>query len=78
MAYNRQNCVGSVSEDSVIINIKLNVKRVGNLYSSICAEDNIELADNKARKGKRNRYGVKKHDKYRAIDNFILYLSLRD
>ena len=52
------------------------MKRVNNLYPSIDAADNIELADKKARKCKRTRYGVRKHDQNKEIDNYALHLSL--
>ena len=52
------------------------MKRVSNLYPSIYAADNIELADKKARKCKRTRYGVRKHDQNKEIDNYALHLSL--
>lgn len=52
------------------------MKRVNNLYPLIYAEDNIELADKKARKCKRTRYGVRKHDQNKEIDNYALHLSL--
>ena len=52
------------------------MKRVNNLYPSIYAADNIELADKKARKCKRTRYGVRKHDQNKEIDNYVLHLSL--
>lgn len=52
------------------------MKRVNNLYPSIYAADNIELADKKARKCKRTRYGVRKHDQNKEIDNYALHLSL--
>lgn len=52
------------------------MKRVNNLYPLIYAEDNIELADKKARKCKRTRYGVRKHDQNKEIDNYSLHLSL--
>ena len=54
------------------------MKRINNLYYQICDQDNIELADDKARKCKRNKYGVKKHDEHRVVDNFILHLDLCD
>lgn len=37
------------------------MKRVGNLYRDIISVDNLKIADKKARKGKRNQYGVKQH-----------------
>ena len=52
------------------------MKRVNNLYPLIYAEDNIELADKKAGKCKRTRYGVRKHDQNKEIDNYALHLSL--
>ncbi len=54
------------------------MKRINNLYHRIYAEENIELADNKARKCKRTRYGVKKHDQNKDWDNFMLMLTLRN
>ena len=38
------------------------MKRFGKLFDHICSLDNLELADQKARKGKGNRYGICKHD----------------
>ena len=52
------------------------MKRVNNIHPSIYAADNIELADKKARKCKRTRYGVRKHDQNKEIDNYALHLSL--
>ena len=52
------------------------MKRINNVYDKICDLDNIEKADNKARKCKRKQYGVIKHDKNRAEDNFDLFLDL--
>ena len=37
------------------------MKRIGNIYDKISSIENLELADNKARKGKLKSYGVKKH-----------------
>ena len=52
------------------------MKRINNVYDKICDLDNIEKADNKARKCKRKQYSVIKHDKNRAEDNFDLFLDL--
>lgn len=54
------------------------MKRINNLYPRIYAEENIAIADNKARKCKRTRYGVRKHDENKELDNFLLHMSLRD
>ena len=42
------------------------MKRIGNLYDQICTLENLELADEKARRGKLRSHGVKKHDKNRT------------
>ncbi len=54
------------------------MKRLNNIYPKIYDIKNIELADNKARKGKQNTYGVKIHDENRDLDNRILHLDLRN
>lgn len=48
------------------------MKRVGNLYETVCSLENLKLADEKARKGKLRSHGVLKHDKNR--DENILKL----
>ena len=44
------------------------MKRYGNLHSKLIRRENIELADNNARKGKSN-IGIIEHDKHRKEDN---------
>jgi retron-type reverse transcriptase len=39
------------------------MKRIGNLFNEICKIENLQLADAKARKGKRYTHGVINHDK---------------
>ena len=51
-------------------------KRLNNLYDKICDLENIEEADNKARKCKRSQYGVVKHDKNRREENLDLHIKL--
>ena len=51
-------------------------KRINHLHEQICSRENIELADEKARKGKTNRYGVKKHDEHRKEDNLAIQRML--
>lgn len=41
------------------------MKRIGYLYEKIISMDNLRLADEKARKGKKSTYGVKVFDKNR-------------
>ncbi len=52
------------------------MKRVGNLYNDICSIDNLELADSKARKSKRNRYDVVSHDIQKDLNILKLNESL--
>lgn len=54
------------------------MKRINNLYPLIYDSKNIELADNKARKCKRQRYGVSKHDQNREDDNQKLSETLKN
>jgi retron-type reverse transcriptase len=44
------------------------MKRIGNLYNDICSIDNLELADIKARKSKKNRNDVLLHDKEKDLN----------
>lgn len=53
------------------------MKRLGNLYGRICDENMIELADDCARRGKKN-WGIKKHDQHRESDNKRLLKSLEN
>lgn len=46
------------------------MKRIGNLFNQICSIENLHLADQKARKGKGDQYGVQHHDRNRE-DNII-------
>ena len=41
------------------------MKRIGNLYDKIISLDNLRLADEKARRGKTETYGVRLHDRNR-------------
>lgn len=41
------------------------MKRKGNLFQNICSIENLELADEKARKGKGHPFGIRKHDRSR-------------
>ena len=45
------------------------MKRINNLFEQICSIENIELADDRARRNKTNRKNVKIHDKHRKEDN---------
>lgn len=54
------------------------MKRLNNLYSQIYNMENLQLADQIARKGKLNTYGVKLHDKNRENNIVALHLMLKD
>lgn len=54
------------------------MKRVGHLHEKICQIDNIELADDRARKHKTYRWGIYKHDKRREAENAKLLAKLED
>jgi RNA-directed DNA polymerase len=54
------------------------MKRLNNLYSQIYNMENLQLADQIARKGKLHTYGVKLHDKNREDNIIALYHMLRD
>jgi retron-type reverse transcriptase len=52
------------------------MKRVGNLYEKIISLENLRLADDRARKGKMNSYGVRRHDTNRDANIFKLHDQL--
>jgi len=52
------------------------MKRYGNLYHKIISLENLRLADEKARRGKTNTYGVKVHDKNREKNLLALHEAL--
>lgn len=54
------------------------MKRVGNLFEQIVNFDNLALADEIARKGKKNRYGIELHDKNRIENLRNLYKDLKE
>lgn len=52
------------------------MKRKGNLYGKICSIENLRLADARARKGKKNQYGIKVFDKDSESNLLLLNESL--
>jgi retron-type reverse transcriptase len=54
------------------------MKRIGNLYDKIISIENLQLADEKARKGKLKSYGVIRHDKNREQNIFRLHEMLKN
>lgn len=53
------------------------MKRIGNLYERIISIENLQLADEKARKGKTHSYGVRIHDKHREANILALHETLK-
>lgn len=51
-------------------------KKISKIYHKVYNLDNIELADQKARKGKSKSYGVKRHDLHKTEENFSLMSDL--
>lgn len=49
------------------------MKRHGNLWEQVISIENLRLADEKARKGKRNTYGVRLHDRNRETNLWRLH-----
>lgn len=54
------------------------MKRIGNLYERIISVENLELADQKARRGKLRTYGVQYHDKNREANILALHEALKN
>ncbi|MEG1574868.1 MAG: reverse transcriptase, partial [Bacteroidales bacterium] len=52
------------------------MKRINNLFDKICSIENLELADERARKGKKGTYGVRVHDHSRESNIKSLHESL--
>lgn len=52
------------------------MKRFNGLHEKICNIENIELADKKARKDKKSRWGIIKHDKRKDAENIKLKIDL--
>ena len=53
------------------------MKRIGNLYDKIISLENLQLADEKACKGKLKSYGVKVHDRNREANLLALHEALK-
>ena len=54
------------------------MKRIGNLYEKIISLENLRLADEKARRGKVNTYGVRFHDRNREANILALHEMLKN
>jgi RNA-directed DNA polymerase len=54
------------------------MKRLGNLYHKVISVENLMMADEKARKGKSNQYGILAHDKTRENNILKLHEILKE
>lgn len=54
------------------------MKRIGCIYQRVCDINNIEIADKKARRCKKNKYGITKHDQHKESDNKKLQEQLKN
>lgn len=54
------------------------MKRIGNLYEKIISVENLQLADQIARKGKSSQYGIIVHDKARESNILSLHAMLKN
>lgn len=54
------------------------MKRAGNVWQKVISMENLQLAAQKARKGKRNKYGVKQFDKNPEENLALLHVMLRN
>jgi RNA-directed DNA polymerase len=54
------------------------MKRLSNIYQKICSIENLVLADQIARKGKKGQYGIFLHDQKRESNILSLHTSLLD
>lgn len=52
------------------------MKRINNLYQSICSVENLQMADQIARRGKSRQPGVIEHDKNREANILALHQQL--
>lgn len=52
------------------------MKRVNNLFEKICSIENLQLADEKARKRKKSKYGIQLHDRNREANILTLREAL--
>jgi hypothetical protein len=60
-----------------LLNLKVSkMKRTGNLKQLVCNKDNIELADQRARRNKTKSFGVQQHDLNKEEENSQLLASL--
>lgn len=51
------------------------MKRYNGLHDKLCTIENIEVADDNARKNKNKKYGINKHDKNRQYENEDLVVN---
>lgn len=54
------------------------MNRKGNLFNEIISIENLQIADEKAQKGKKNQYGVQLHNKNRESNILLLHEMLKN
>lgn len=54
------------------------MKRINNIFESIISIDNLRLADEMARKGKKSSYGVRLHDRNREVNIMRIHNILKE
>jgi hypothetical protein len=54
------------------------MKRINNIFENIISLENLRLADEMARRGKKSTYGVCLHDKNRERNILILHQTLKE
>lgn len=54
------------------------MKRIGNLYHKVYDIKNLRIADKKARRGKKNQGGIKRHDRFREENIINLHYVLKN
>lgn len=52
------------------------MKRYSGLHDKLCTIENIEVADDNARKNKNKKYGINKHDKNRQMVKELILLNI--
>lgn len=52
------------------------MKRYSGLHDKLCTIENIEVADDNARKNKNKKYGINKHDKNRQYEKVLQVLDI--
>ena len=66
------------AQQSPTVQYETYMKRYGNLKEKILSDENLQLAEKKARKGKGNTYGVKRYDRRPELSLELIKKQLDD